>query len=59
MTQLTTQQVANRLNRTRPRIIQLIHEGKIKAKKFGREWVIQEKDIKKIKLTKPTGRPKK
>jgi len=39
------------------RVRVLIREGRLPAQKIGRTWVIQEKDLKKLKILK-RGRPK-
>lgn len=45
---LTTVQVAERVNKTRERITQMIHQGLITAEKIGRDWQIGEDQIKVI-----------
>lgn len=56
---LTTQDVAERINKTQQRVIQMINEGKLKATRIGRDFLITEDDLSRIQLTRPTGRPKK
>ena len=46
---LTTNEIAQRVNKTRARITQLIHENLIVAEKYGRDWVIDEDQIPVIK----------
>lgn len=57
---LTTKQVAELFGLTRGRIIQLIHGGVIKAKKWGRDYMIREEDLselKRLRAMKPGGNP--
>jgi excisionase family DNA binding protein len=42
---LTTNEIAEKVQLTRQRITQLIHDGIIKAEKMGRDWVIDESQI--------------
>jgi excisionase family DNA binding protein len=42
----------------RLRVRQLILKGRLPAEKFGRDWMIQERDLEKVKV-RVTGRPKK
>jgi len=53
---LTTKQVAEKLKITPNRILKLIYDKRLPAKKQGRDWVIKERDLKKIEYRK-TGRP--
>lgn len=53
---LTTNQAAARLNVTRPLVIRLCQQGRIKAQKVGRDWLIEEKELSKYKPRK-VGRP--
>lgn len=46
----TTQQLADYLKLARQTIIVYIHRGKIEAKKLGRDWVISQKEARRIKL---------
>lgn len=46
---LTTNDLANAVNLSVIRILQLIKTGEIKAEKFGRDWVIDEKYVEIIK----------
>jgi hypothetical protein len=56
---LTTLQVANRLDRTPARIVQLILDGSLLAEKSGRDYFIKISTLDTFKLKKPTGRPPK
>lgn len=55
---LTTKQAAKTLGINDSRVRQLILSGRLPAQKIGRDWIIQEKDLKKVSDRKP-GRPKK
>ena len=55
---LTTKQAAKLLKINDSRVRQLILAGRLPAQKFGRDWLIQEKDLKLVEDRKP-GRPKK
>jgi excisionase family DNA binding protein len=55
---LTTAQVAARLGISRRRVLALIQSGRLPAQKVGRDWLIDPKDLSKVKIRKP-GRPKK
>jgi excisionase family DNA binding protein len=55
---LTTLEVAEILGVTRRRVIALIEAGRLPATKFGRDYMIKEKDLKLVKDRK-VGRPKK
>jgi len=55
---LTTQQVAERLKVTRGEILRLITVKRLPARKQGRDWVIRERDLKKVEYRK-VGRPRK
>jgi excisionase family DNA binding protein len=57
MNLLTTKEVAERLGVTVRRVQALIQAGRLPAQKVGRDFLIQEKDIKLIEDRKP-GRPK-
>lgn len=54
---LTTKQAAKILGVNDSRMRQFILEGRLPARKFGWAWMIQEKDLDKLKNRKP-GRPK-
>lgn len=55
---LTTKQVAERLGITPRRVQALIEAGRLPATKFGRDYMIREKDLKLVEDRK-VGRPKK
>lgn len=59
MNLLTTQQAAERLGISQPRIYQLIGEGRLPAQKLGRDYVIDEKDLKLVENRPSPGRPPK
>lgn len=54
---LTTQQAAERLGITRSLVIRLCQQGRIVASKLGRDWIIEERDLKHYKPN-PKGYPK-
>ncbi len=54
---LTTKQVAEKLGITPRRVQALIEVGKLPAQKFGRDYMIREKDLKLVENRK-VGRPK-
>ena len=56
---LTTKEVAERLERTPSRIVQLIRLGDIPAIKRGNTYLINPADIENFKFRKITGRPPK
>jgi excisionase family DNA binding protein len=55
---LTTQQAAAELGVTQSRVIAMIGAGRLKANKIGMQWLIEKKDLAKVRNRKP-GRPKK
>ena len=55
---LTTKQAAVKLGITPRRVQALIEAGKLPAQKFGRDYMIKEKDLKLVEDRK-VGRPKK
>ena len=55
---LTTKEAGEALGINDSRVRQLILEGRLPAIKHGRDWIIMEKDLKKVANRKP-GRPKK
>jgi len=55
---LTTQEVAEQLDITRPRVHALIQAGRLPAVKMGRDYFIKESDLALVADRKP-GRPKK
>ena len=54
---LTAKQAAEILGVHHSRVRVLIREGRLPAQKLGREWIIMESDLEKVKDRKP-GRPK-
>lgn len=59
MNYLTTKQAAEILKVSRPRVYQLIAEGKIKTVKFGRDILIKESALKDVQTFGKPGRPAK
>lgn len=55
---LTTKQAAEKLGITPRRVQALIEAGRLPAQKFGRDYMIKEKDLKLVEDRK-VGRPKK
>jgi excisionase family DNA binding protein len=55
---LTTLEVAEKLGVTRRRVLALIESGRLPATKFGRDYMIREKDLKLVENRK-VGRPRK
>ncbi|MFL6209805.1 MAG: helix-turn-helix domain-containing protein [Pyrinomonadaceae bacterium] len=55
---LTTKKVAERLQVSIRRVHALIQAGRLPAQKYGRDYLIDEKDLKLVAVRKP-GRPKK
>ena len=55
---LTTKQVAEKLGISTRRVQALIVSGRLPAEKFGRDYMIREKDLKLVENRK-VGRPKK
>ncbi len=58
MTLLTTKDVAEKLKVSVRRVHALIQDGRLPAQKFGRDYLIDEKDLKLVENRKP-GRPRK
>lgn len=58
MTLLTTKEVAERLGVSVRRVHALIEAGRLPAEKYGRDYLIDEKDLKLVENRKP-GRPRK
>jgi excisionase family DNA binding protein len=54
---VTTTEAASRLGISRTRVVALIDEGRLKAQKTGRDWMIKKGDLKPLKKRKP-GRPR-
>jgi excisionase family DNA binding protein len=57
MNLLTTIQAAQKLNVSERRVRQLINEGKLKAHKLGRDYAIEETELKSVKTYGKAGRP--
>jgi excisionase family DNA binding protein len=57
--QLSTTEAGERLGISRKRIHQLIEEGKLPAKKIGKVWIIEARDLPLVQTRPPVGRPKK
>lgn len=55
---LTTGEAATRLGVSERRIRSMIKDGRIRARKAGRDWRIDEPELEKVQDRKP-GRPKK
>ena len=56
---LTTRQASEILGISRRRVRALIKAGRLTATKFGRDWMINEKDLKEVAVRKPGRPPKK
>jgi excisionase family DNA binding protein len=56
---LTTNQAAKELKVTSIRVRAMIRDGKLKAEKMGRDYLIKESDIELVKDRKPGRPPKK
>lgn len=62
MANLTTAQSAARLGVSPSRVYDLIHSGRLPAVKWGRDWMIDESDLDKVKERRvgyPKGKPRK
>ncbi len=59
MSLLSTKEAGMKLNVSPIRVRQLIQEGKLKANRVGRDYVIEEKDLASVKTYGKGGRPKK
>jgi len=59
MTLLNTKEAAVKLNVSPIRVRQLIQEEKLKAKRIGRDYIIEEKDLATVQTYGKAGRPKK
>jgi len=55
---ITVKQASKNLKVSDRRVRALIQAGRLPAQKIGRDWIINEKDLKKVMDRKP-GRPKK
>jgi excisionase family DNA binding protein len=58
MKMLTTKEVAERLGVSVRRVHALIQDGRLPAQKYGRDYLIEEKDLKLVTERK-VGRPRK
>lgn len=58
MKTLTTPEAADRLKVTPRRVRALIEAGKLPAKQYGRDWIINESDLQLVEERRP-GRPAK
>ena len=56
---LTTREVAEKLNISRPRVYQLIEEKKLIAEKIGRDFLIKESSLLSVETYGKPGRPPK
>jgi excisionase family DNA binding protein len=56
---LSTKEAAEMLNVSPIRVRQLIQDGKLRAKRIGRDYVIDEKDLALVQTYGKAGRPKK
>ena len=59
MALLNTKLAAEMKKVSERRIRKLIEEGKLKAEKVGRDWIIEESELEKIATYGKSGRPKK
>ncbi len=59
MSEITTKEAADKLGVKVRQIQNLIKQGRLPARKFGRDWVINEEDLLLVKDRPITGRPKK
>lgn len=55
---LSTKEAAAELNVSPVRVRQLIQEEKLKARRVGRDYVIEEKDLEMVQTYGKAGRPK-
>jgi len=55
---ISTKEAAEKLNVSPIRVRQLIHEGKLKANRVGRDYVIEENDLEAVQTYGKAGRPK-
>ncbi|HEX8195560.1 MAG TPA: helix-turn-helix domain-containing protein [Pyrinomonadaceae bacterium] len=58
MALLNTKKAAELKGVTERRIRRLIEDGKLKAEKVGRDWIIEETELEKIETYGKAGRPK-
>ena len=59
MIQINSKQAANALGITSRRVLALIQSGRLPAVKIGRDWVISDRDLKKVMVRIPGRPPKK
>jgi excisionase family DNA binding protein len=59
MSELTTKEVAERLNISLRQVQTLIKQNRLPATKRGRDWFIDEADLELVRERKKTGRPPK
>ena len=59
MKELTTKEVAEKLNISLRQVQTLIQQNRLPATKKGRDWFIKEQDLDLVKERKKTGRPPK
>jgi excisionase family DNA binding protein len=59
MRELTTKEVAEKLNISIRQVQTLIQQERLPATKKGRDWFVKESDLLLVKERKKTGRPKK
>jgi excisionase family DNA binding protein len=57
-TPITTAEAASRLGISRRRVLALIHDGRLSAVRFGRDWLIRPAGLAAVAERRP-GRPKK
>lgn len=58
MNLLTTKEVAGRLGLSIRRVQAMISAGRLPASRFGRDYLVNEKDLKLVENRKPGRRPK-
>lgn len=56
---LTAQEAAERLGVHRQVIYHWIHQGRLKAEKFGRDWMVDAESVENFERLKPGPKPKK
>ena len=59
MALLSTKEAAEKLNVSAVRVRQLIQENRLLAKRIGRDYVIDEKDLVSVRTYGKAGRPRK
>ncbi len=59
MKELTTKEVAEKLNISVRQVQTLIQQNRLPATKKGRDWFIKEQDLETVQERKKTGRPPK